>query len=115
MPDTLCIHSELGSDIDLLENINPDDVDWASVAKQAVSVYVSKHGCIHMLMALHKFNNRKLPTDCCQRWTSFVRPSVNLSAWSKDEAKKLMQLGKEFRGRQWKEVSNQIGVNNFTP
>ena len=42
-----------------------------------------------------------------------MSPLVNNSDWSKEEAKKLMKLGKQFGGRNWKGVVEGMGVSMF--
>ena len=62
-------------------------------------------------MLFMQFNCRKSPSDCQQRWINVVSPSVNKSSWTKEEEMRLMKLGKEFGGRRWNEVAEQMKVS----
>lgn len=89
--------TEVSSNCDtdhLLKEVCVDDIDWESIARRA-------------------FDGAKTSADCRQRWISVVSVSVNNLPWTKVEAVKLMKLGKEFGGRNWKEIAECMGTHRF--
>ena len=66
---------------------------------------------IELFICTVQFNLQKTASDCRQRWLSVVSQSVNKAEWTKEETVKLMKLGKEFGGRNWKEITKRMEVS----
>jgi len=49
--------------------------------------------------------------DCKIQWLASGHPSINRSAWTKPEDKKLLDLVEKYRGYRWVDISKELGTN----
>ncbi len=48
-------------------------------------------------------------TSCKLMWQNLVHPSVNTSAWTKEEDERLKALVQEVGGRHWDAIADELG------
>ncbi|CAL1535089.1 unnamed protein product [Lymnaea stagnalis] len=76
---------------ELLANVDSEKVDWMKISKR------------------NQFGGNSSWIDCQKAWDNQVRPTLNTSAWSKEEENKLLDLVTNSETGNWANIAADLG------
>jgi hypothetical protein len=84
-------------------------IQWSEVEDMRLLAGVHRFGLGAWGSVARFVGNNRVKTQCCQRWSRGLNPSIRRSGWTAEEDERLLALVRCFGRKSWTRVATELG------